>query len=946
MFRNLLYTCLLLTTVLPESGMTAANQEQLRIGKHDSYARLVFDYPTKTNYQLSQNGNILTITFANTFDGSIKKAQQLSGYITKAEKDGSKIQFTLKPAIGVSRHFYHPKNNRHSIVIDLKPGLAPKAEAKSVPVKVVEKKAPEKLAPVAVEKETIKINSQAGDISLLLPLPEGDETVKLATFTRAGLLWIVTQPVIPITAEQLPEGAEIISHTESSIILVSLDTFLDTQPYAVIKEDKLFITSQQPNSYQIKNIPVQLDVPNNKYKRVIAKMQDYGQPVEMTDPLVGDYLYILPTAINSPYNRGVRHAYPLYDLLPTGHGLAVAAYQKLPSIYLKKDQVIIGRLTEKEQKIAESPELETALTEPQEELTEKTEELFAYGQWRLGNTDSFYEKKQELQRKILRSHLRNRQEARFALAKFLFAHGFNAEAGGILQQLLENNEAEDLQQEILPLRAATLFLSGRYSEAEKLFQDSKISPEYQKEFNLWHAANLGSLEQLQKAKALLAKQPTVAIPNDYPVRTTQALVEPLANALLFDQPSTEALRMAELLIEDFKHKFPTGNRQERLKLLQARYDTTAGKPNKARDLWKELVNSRDRWVASNARLYNIEYDLQNERITPKEAIEQLERLRFVWRGGRFEYNLINLLGELYLEQKQYRQALTVWKQGLNIQQYDSEEFNSLYQKIQQTFADIYQNDKLSPLQALSFFDEFQEFVPENDQGDKIIQKLADQLVAVDLLSRAGDLLQHQVTKRLEGTDKAIVGARLALVQLLDDKPQEALQALELSRGVYMSEQLKQHRRYLRARALAMKGSVNAALIALGNDRTLQAERLKAELYWDKKDYLKTASTLQKAIKMQNPPSDTDILNLALSLSLAGRESELQYVAKTHEKRMASSDYKQTFELITQPIADTSSTSQQLSTDTIKESFRQLTAYNDFLAQYRSKLKEMPLSQLN
>ncbi|MEJ0067681.1 MAG: hypothetical protein WDO24_01900 [Pseudomonadota bacterium] len=75
--------------------------------------------------------------------------------------------------------------------------------------------------------------------------------------------------------------------------------------------------------------------------------------------------------------------------------------------------------------------------------------------------------------------------------------------------------------------------------------------------------------------------------------------------------------------------------------------------------------------------------------------------------------------------------------------------------------------KLPPLTALALYDDFRDLTPPGPRGDKMIQNLADRLVAMDLLDRAGELLDYQIKNRLSGTEKARIGARLAVVQMLD-----------------------------------------------------------------------------------------------------------------------------------------------------------------------------------
>ncbi len=62
----------------------------------------------------------------------------------------------------------------------------------------------------------------------------------------------------------------------------------------------------------------------------------------------------------------------------------------------------------------------------------------------------------------------------------------------------------------------------------------------------------------------------------------------------------------------------------------------------------------------------------------------------------------------------------------------------------------------------------------------MVRRLADQLVGVDLLDKAGALLDNQVRSRLQGLEKTKVGTRLALIHLLNQQPQKAIDILSFS----------------------------------------------------------------------------------------------------------------------------------------------------------------------
>ena len=96
------------------------------------------------------------------------------------------------------------------------------------------------------------------------------------------------------------------------------------------------------------------------------------------------------------------------------------------------------------------------------------------------------------------------------------------------------------------------------------------------------------------------------------------------------------------------------------------------------------------------------------------------------------------------------------------------------------FVDLYLKDaadSLSAVQAIALFEEFKELTPAGEQGNVMIQKLADRLAQVDLLDRASKLLTLQVEFRLQGEEKARVGARLATILLLNKKPGLAAEAI-------------------------------------------------------------------------------------------------------------------------------------------------------------------------
>ena len=72
----------------------------------------------------------------------------------------------------------------------------------------------------------------------------------------------------------------------------------------------------------------------------------------------------------------------------------------------------------------------------------------------------------------------------------------------------------------------------------------------------------------------------------------------------------------------------------------------------------------------------------------------------------------------------------------------------------------------------------------------MIRRLADRLVSVDLLDQAAELLQYQVDNRLQGAARAQVATRLAVIYLMNRKPDKAQAVLRATRTADLSNELR------------------------------------------------------------------------------------------------------------------------------------------------------------
>ena len=83
--------------------------------------------------------------------------------------------------------------------------------------------------------------------------------------------------------------------------------------------------------------------------------------------------------------------------------------------------------------------------------------------------------------------------------------------------------------------------------------------------------------------------------------------------------------------------------------------------------------------------------------------------------------------------------------------------------------------------STTLYNEFSDLVPAGAEGDRLRQ-LAERLVDDEMLPRAINLLKQQVDTCHPDWKGATVAIRLASLQVLNNKPKDALASLEKASG--------------------------------------------------------------------------------------------------------------------------------------------------------------------
>ncbi len=489
---------------------------------------------------------------------------------------------------------------------------------------------------------------------------------------------------------------------------------------------------------------------------------------------------------------------------------------------------------------------------------------------------------------------------RMSLARYYIAEGFAAESLGVLGNIAREDQTAEATPAFRVTRAVANLMMARPREAltdlsmEALGNDAHAA--------LWRGLAAAGVRDWRLARSNLMT--ATKILNRYPpVWQARARTSLAEAALALNEPSSATQALAGM---------PQGplpaDVEGKAKLVRAELDVVSNKIDAAIAAYDELAASSYKPIAMRAKLEGTVLKSQKGKIKPEQAIDALERLRYQWRGDETELKTLTELGKLYVENNRVRDGLNTMR--LAVRHFaNTDEARATAAQMGKMFEGLFlagKADDLPPVQALALFYDYRELTPVGSQGDEMIRKLADRLVSVDLLPQAAELLQHQVSNRLEGIGKASVATRLALIYLLDRKPEKALGAIRDTKQTRLPDDLIAQRSLIEGRALADLKMYDEALDLVAADMTPEADRLRADIYWDAQrwpDAAAKAETMlgtryQDATAMTQTERD-DLMRACVAYSLAGDGASLERLRTRYEAKMSLSPDAKAFAVVTQ-----------------------------------------------
>ena len=493
----------------------------------------------------------------------------------------------------------------------------------------------------------------------------------------------------------------------------------------------------------------------------------------------------------------------------------------------------------------------------------------------------------------------NAESGRLALARFYLAHDLGPEALGVLQMVVADDEAVISDPVFRALRGAALILTRRFAQAEADLASRALDDDPAAQLLRGQAA--AGLGKWGAARDFVARGET-ALADFRPDWQARFRIAGARGAI-----ETNAVDVADRLLGGvpaegvpqplaLEAQFLSGQLAERLR-----------RDGDALRHYGHVRSAGYRPLEVRAALAEIALQEKTGALSAADAIAALDKLRWQWRGDEVELSLLRRLGNLQIATGDYRNGLQTLRAAV-LGFPRAEDVRRIQTEMSVVFEDLFLNgkaDALPPIQALGLYYDFKELTPIGTMGDEMVRRLADRLIAVDLLEQAAELLQHQVDRRLDGVAKAQISAKLAAVYLMDRKPQKALAALRASSQTRLPEALAAQRRLLSARALSDLKQYDAALEAFDQDDTPEARRLRADVLWAGSRWAEVAAAIEILIDGRHKLATAldgqdryDILRAAIAYTMADDDAGLKSLRDRFVVMMAETAEAAAFEVVT------------------------------------------------
>jgi len=792
-----------------------------------------------------------------------------------------------------------------------KTSLASEAPKPAPPAPEAAALPPEKAASKKLAVSDAPAETRAGDSAAVVDAKRDSGGLRLtfsfaaatpaALFRRADTVWLVFDSTRPIDIEPIRSGggaviadASLLPLEKGQAVRIRLN---QPQMPALTSDDQASganwtLTFADAMATPTQPLTAIRNISDPAHANVSVSLPGHGRLHRILDPDAGDTLMVVTVP---PPVRGFLREQDFVEmaLLESIHGVAVRLNSDDVTAEMAPDKITLGRSGG----LTLSPADAAA-----DRASTAVRPIFDAGEWRKNQSENFMARERALAAAAAAvTEPGQRAPARVDLARFYLARGMYPEAKGVLDLVLADTRRGEEDPAALIVHSVASALMGRPELALTDLANPAIGANYDSQ--LWKA--LACARQGKWAEAREKFKNVEFAMTSLPIELQRIVVtEAMRASLEVRDYSGAAKRAADLEVIGVSPE-----QRPAFLVLRGRLAEALGHDKDALGEYRAAVDSADRAAAAEARLFEIALRQKREEISPADALHELETLSVMWRGDGIEVKALVMMARLYSDAGRFGESLAADRSAIRLQP-NAEISRQGQDEAAALFAQLFlgsKGDDLPPVDALGLFYEYRELTPIGRRGDEMIRRLADRLVAVDLLDQASELLQYQVDHRLEGAARAQVAARLAMVYLTNRKPDRAIAALRTTRIADLAGELRQQRLLLEARAQSDIGRHDLALDIISNIGGREAIRLRSDIYWASRRWREASEQIElyyadrwRDFKPLNPVEKGDVIRALVGYALAQDAIGLARFREKYAPLMSGDDDRAAFETASRP----------------------------------------------
>jgi hypothetical protein len=733
----------------------------------------------------------------------------------------------------------------------------------------------------------VKATPVTGGVELSVPFAA---PAAAAVFARGNVVWAVfaANADLKLDQTQFPAGyrARAIRQKDATILRIetpkglSVSAEMDESVWSI----RIAATANRPQRF----LKPERKPDDSGRARIETMMIGTTGLVWFEDPVIGDQLAVAVAygpSSSSPTPRDFVEA----SLPATAHGLAIAPKSDSVLVTLEGERVAVSMAA------AAQSVNDTAVVDLGLGAAATNPAFIDFAAWGASRGEQYFEHLKKLQAAAIAADPSTPMgaSAGLDLARFYLGHQQPHEALGILRMTVIDRPELEQDPTFVGMRGAANYLVGRLNEAEQDLSRGVLRGD--QSAALWRAMIAAGRGEWERAMELFRESDRQS--QLYPSARAADFAAAWAEAALQVNDFDAARRQANLAVSGGDPET-----KERGQLTLANLRAIVDGPAAAYGDFERIAEAASEPIAVRAELRRLELGVPAGKMTAAEAAQELESLRFRWRGDDVEMATVGILADQYMRVGRFRDALLL-AQSTALRDADAPGARELRIKLSEYFRRLFldgEADRLDPIQAVALFYEFDDtLMPIGPDGDQMVRKLAQRLVAFDLLEPASALLQYQVDNRIRGLGKSVVAVDLATIYLWDKRPDKALAAINSTRQPQLPKELALERRLIEAAAYRDLGRYDHVIELVEPLEGVEAKSLLADAYWRDRKWPEAAAALVAMLPPlgQAQKTHADLVFKAGIAARMAKEPALIAQVRGYSSVMEGSPNKASFDLI-------------------------------------------------